>query len=225
MPIDDLTVQLTVARDLLSHDAIRHAEMAVRVAVLALEHSGERPDLAAELGTWVEDFAPYGLDDYEHPAYEPTKQAEGLLAELDDIAERHDVRIDTGSSTGYLQPATLPADLMLERRMNRLQVGQHITLPNGSQLVRGEHTYVVDDVSIGDDPPIAARAALDRDARAVKMPPARVSAPDARHAHDVAALCQAYPPRDAAAGPAGAGPGAPPARTPTAVHADRGAGR
>lgn len=193
---DHVVAQLTIARDLLTHDEVGPAQTAVMVAVMGVEHSGDR----AELDAWAADFAPFD-EDYEHPAYETTKQAEVLLAELDAIAERHGIAVDPASSTGDLRPAQLPADLLLERRMNRLQVGEHITLTNGARVGGEEFGYAVDGQPVSGDPPVAVRAALQRDAGRAGAP--NVSGPDVgadiRAARDVAALCQPVPARRAAA--------------------------
>ena len=220
---EHVVVQLTVARDLLSHDEIPSARTAVAVAVMGLEQSGDRAPLAAELDAWTADFVDEDYD-YEHPAYEPTKQAEILLAEIDAIAERHDITLDPASSTGRLLPADLPADPLLERRMNRLQVGEDITLSNGSRVAREEFGYAVDGRRVSADPPVAVRAALERDAGRAGAP--NVSGPDVgadvRAARAVAALCQPVPARRAAS----AAPSAT-ARTsaPEPVDLSRGGGR
>ena len=112
-----VTVQLTIARDLLSRDEVDSAQTAVAVAVMGLEQAAQRPELAAELDAWVAEFPPYAEGDYEHPAYETTRHAEVLLTELDAIAERHGIQIDPDSSSGALGPAELSEERLLERRL------------------------------------------------------------------------------------------------------------
>ena len=135
--------------------------------------------------------------------------------------------------------------------MQRMQVGEHITLANGITVAQHERGYVVDATLVGHDADIGAAIALERDSARAHQPASAADArldairspsvrPDlrrtssqrgiaaldgARDARDVAALCQAQPARHATIA-AGAPPVSLAARCPGLQRpADRGAGR
>lgn len=224
----DLDAQqyLVQARDAFAHDEPAQAEHAIDAAIDVLYFNVLRPDLVAELVSLIDDFDPgrllYELEDRELASFSADCRPDILLAELDDIAARHGIEI--AHSAGPVQAADLSTKVLLERRLERMQAGEQIALPNGTLVAGDERGYLVDTMHVGLDADVAAIIATGRDGARTR-PSSASPAASATDARDVAALCQARPARDAAAVAVDPGPSAVHAARAQARPVDRGAGR